>query len=174
MTCTPSTRRLLDGYPTHLLICAQVVPRQLLWAVPARAPRLLPAGIVRRRVGPPGRNRGILGGRRSVASRLLRPRAAGRDDGQLAALRLLFVNDAGLLVPVWKSNSRCPTPSTRRHPNNLTHWLISTQVRSSSTARRGRGATSGRCSSRIIWVFIPSSRARRRRCWSTRTLLMHC
>ena len=128
-------------------------------------------GALRRRRGPPRGHRRVLGRRRRVITRLLRPRAAGRDDGQLVLIRVLFVDDAGLLVPVWKSNSRCPTPSTRRHRNNLTHWLISTQVRSSSAARRGRGGTSGRCSSRIIWVYIPSSRARRRRFWFTRTLL---
>ena len=66
------------------------------------------------------------------------------------------------------------TPGAPRHrrdviPITCTHWLISTQVRSSSTARRGRGGTWKRCSSRIIGVFIPSSRARRRRCSSTRT-----
>ena len=34
LTCTPSTRRLLDGHPTHWLICAQVMPRHFLIHVP--------------------------------------------------------------------------------------------------------------------------------------------
>ena len=55
------------------------------------------------------------------------------------------------------------TPGAPRHrrdvvpvtaSDNLTHWLISTQVRSSSTARRGRGGTCGRCSSRTTWASI--------------------
>jgi 4-methyl-5(b-hydroxyethyl)-thiazole monophosphate biosynthesis len=30
--------------------------------------------------------------------------------------------------PVWNSNLARPTPSTRRHPRNRTHWLMSTQI----------------------------------------------
>ena len=30
--------------------------------------------------------------------------------------------------PVWNSNLAPPTPSTRRHPRNRTHWLMSTQI----------------------------------------------